>query len=250
MNTPLPNQPLKIDARLTRISRFFEENPPRSLTEAERRAMNWALTDSAPLEQLHYQYISKGVSHGFQLARLIESDSNAKRAVIDAASCVFVGPGFGEEVDLIEDLRKNTSRLWAVEVNENAHPVLRYERNYLQIVKTVNELPSLSGPVVFVGVHVLRQPLLASDFLMSAFARVLLRVAPDGFTFLSTLPNCYGVESKFKSMANSDNLFPDRIDADELLAATLRDLGANVEIRTDIFCGIRSARLATIKVQS
>jgi hypothetical protein len=249
MNTHL-SEPLKIDPRLTRISRYFDEHPPRSLTEVERSSMNWARTDSAPLEQLFYQYLTKGVRHGFQLARLLESNSNAKRAVIDAASCVVVGPGFGDEVDLIEDLGIRNSQMWAVEINENAHPVLRFERDFLRIVNTVDALPVLAGPVVFFGVHVLRQPLLANDQLMSDFAKSLLRVAPDGFTFLSTLPNSYGVESKFRSNAKSETLFPDRIDADDLLAESLCELGVIVDIQTDIFCGIHSARLTTIRVYS
>jgi hypothetical protein len=118
----------------------------------------------------------------------------------------------------------------------------------LRIVRDVSGLPVLAGPVIFVAVHVLRQPSLADDEAMRAFAAQLLRVAPSGFTLLSTLPNSYQVDSKF---AQAPAQFcHGGIDADDLLCKWLRELGADAKITMGRSNCLPRARLAKIEVLS
>lgn len=233
----------KIETK-SRISRFFELNPQPPLNSRALRNVHWARTDSMSLAELYCQYFEKRVTHADHLADLLAQSARARELVGNAQSVVVIGPGFGEEIDQLEGLYEGP--VWAVEINKNAWPVLGFEREGLGIVDSVDALPSLSGPVVFVGVHVLRQPLLASDFLMSEFAKVLLRVAPDGFSFLSTLPNSYVVESKFAKTTSS--FFRCGIDCDDLLVESLRELGADVTVKMGFSNCSPRARLALIEV--
>lgn len=230
--------------RKSRISRFFELNPQPPLNSHAQRHVHWARTDSLSLAELYSQYVQKSVTHGHHLADLLAQSARARELVGNAQSVVVIGPGFGEEIDHIEALFEGP--VWAAEINKNAWPVLGFERDALRIVDSVDALPSLAGPVVFIGVHVLRQRLLASDELMSEFAKTLVRVAPDGFSFLSTLPNCYVVESKFAKTTSS--FFRCGIDCDDLLVESLRELGADVTVKMGFSNCSPRARLALIEV--
>jgi hypothetical protein len=233
----------KIETK-SRIGRFFELNPQPPLNSRALRNVHWARTDSLTLAELFWQYVEKGVTHSHHLADLLAQSARARELVSTAQSVVVIGPGFGEEIDQLEGLYEGP--VWAAEINKNAWPVLGFEREGLRIVDSVDALPSLSGPVAFVGVHVLRQPSLATDAAMRAFAAELLRAAPGGFSLLSTLPNCYTVPSKFAKTTSS--FFECGVDCDELLVESLRELGAAVTISMGISNCTPRARLALIEV--
>ena len=227
-----------------RISRYFELNPPHPLNSHAQRKMHWARTDAASIAELFDQYINRGVTHGYHLADLLAQSAQARDLVQSAGSVVVIGPGFGEEIDQIEGLHQGP--VWAVEMNKNAWPVLKYERENLHVISDVSSLPEFNEAVVFVCVHLLRQPSLATDDAMRAFGAELLRAAPSGFSLLSTLPNCYFVESKFAKTTSS--FFRCGIDCDELLVESLRELGAAVTISMGTSNCTPRARLALIEV--
>lgn len=230
----------------TRISRFFDLNPPPTLNSHAQRKMHWARTEAASIAELFDQYVTKGVTHAHHLDDLLSQSPRARDLVRNAQSVVVIGPGFGEEIDHIEALHQGP--VWAVERNENAWPVLGFERENLHVISDVNSLPEFNDAVVFVCVHLLRQPSLATDAAMRAFAAHLLRAAPNGFSLLSTLPNCYTVPSKFAKTTSS--FFECGIDCDELLVESLRELGAAVTVSMGISNCTPRARLALIEVSA
>ena len=227
-----------------RKDRFCEANPPKPLNFSQAKAMSWARTDSATFDELWWQYEMQGVKHAHHLGDIFYQSEHSRDLVREALSVVILGPGFGDEVDIIEELRGG--RIWAVEPNENAWLLLGFERPNLHIVSDVKNLPVLAGPVIFVAVHVLRQPSLADDEAMRAFAAELLRVAPSGFAMLATLPNCYYVDSKFGKVASQN--CHGGIDADDLLCEWLRELGADAKITMGRSNCLPRARLAKIEV--
>ena len=228
----------------TRISRYFELNPPHPLNSHAQRQMHWARTEAASIAELVDQYVTKNVTHAHHLSDLLTQSARARDLVQSAGSVVVVGPGFGEEIDHIEGLHQGP--VWAVERNENAWPVLGFERENLHVISDVSWLPEFNDEVVFVCVHLLRQPSLATDAAMRAFAVELLRAAPGGFSLLSTLPNCYSVPSKFAKKTSS--FFECGIDCADLLVESLRELGAAVTISMGISNCTPRARLALIEV--
>jgi hypothetical protein len=230
--------------RKSRISRFFKLNPQPPLNSHAQRHVHWARTDSLSLAELFWQYIEKGVTHAHHLADLLAQSARARDLVANAQNVVVIGPGFGEEIDSLETLHDGP--VWAVEPNKNAWPVLGFERENLKITPDMNSLPKFEGAVLFTAVHVLRQPSLATDAAMRAFAVELLRAAPGGFSLLSTLPNCYTVPSKFAKKTSS--FFECGIDCDDLLVESLRELGAAVTISMGISNCTPRARLALIEV--
>jgi hypothetical protein len=232
--------------RKSRIGRFFDLNPQLPMNSHAQRHVHWARTDSLSLAGLYDQYEARGVTHAHHLSDLLTQSARARDLVQSAGSVVVVGPGFGEEIDHIEGLHRGP--VWAVERNENAWPVLGFERENLHIISDVSSLPEFNDAVVFVCVHLLRQPSLATDAAMRAFAAELLRAAPSGFVLLSTLPNCYTVPSKFAKTTSS--FFECGIDCDELLVESLRELGAAVTISMGISNCTPRARLALIEVSA
>ena len=210
-----------------RIADYFDHHPQAHLTWPQRSAMGWMRTDSASLPELYHQYVERKVMHDHQFADFLAQSPTARDLIRNAESVVPIGPGFGAEIDEIKNLRDGP--ICAVERNKNAWPVLTWQRDYLKAVGDISEIQGLEGFVVFTAVHVLRQPSLADDQKMRAFALELLRVAPNGFTLLSTLPCGYKVDSKFAP--RGDSILRGGIDCDRLLFETLCDLGANAKIR-------------------
>jgi hypothetical protein len=246
MTTIEKHQKIEKPSPHERIERYFEVHPPVPLNFHAKKLMHWGRTDVATLDALWHQYVEKGVTHSHHLADLFNQSMRARDLVREANSVAIFGPGFGDEIDIIQEMRQG--EIWAIEPNHNAWPVLGFERDNLQIVSNVSALPILQGPVIFVAVHVLRQPSLADDEAMRAFAAQLLRVAPSGFTLLSTLPNSYQVDSKF---AQAPAQFcHGGIDADDLLCAWLRELGADAKITMGRSNCLPRARLAKIEVLS
>ncbi len=209
-----------------RIAEFFDVHPPEQLTWQQQKAMDWLRTDSASLAELHHQYVTRMISHDHQFAELLHQSPTARNMIRNAQSVVPIGPGFGAEIDELENLRDGL--ICAVEKNENAWPVLTWKRPWLKAVADISDLPVFEGLVVFTAVHVLRQPSLADDQKMRAFALQLLRVAPDGFTLLSTLPCGYKIDSKFAP--RGDSFLRGGIECDFLLFETLREIGADAKI--------------------
>jgi len=236
------------DNRKTRLARYFEAHPPRTLSFREMKAVTWCATDSLDEASLHYQYVQKRTTHAFQFERLLNAYPVARERLRDAYQVVVVGPGFGDEIDIVEDVREGRhDTISAVEINRAAWGALGFERPYLRIRQNVVEVPVIQGPVAFIAVHVLRQRSLASDDGMNSLATEILRIAPQGSTVLSTLPRCYDVlQTRFAPTSESLN---DRrgVDADELLVRFL-------ETRTEVEFSVQSSeypmssRLAMITI--
>jgi len=229
-----------------RIADFFDVHPQVPLTWHQQEAMGWMRTDSASLPELHHQYVTRMISHDHQFADLLAQSPTAREMIRNAESVVPIGPGFGAEIDEIKNLRDGP--ILAVEKNKNAWPVLTWKRDWLKAVADISEVQVFEGPVVFTAVHVLRQPSLADDQKMRAFALELLRVAPNGFTLLSTLPYGYTIDSKFAP--RGDSILRMGIDCDRLLFETLCELGANTKITTAFSKTGMRAQFAKIEVAS
>jgi hypothetical protein len=215
--------------------------------------VRWSVTDSLDVAGLHHQYVTKRTTHAFQLCRLLEAIPAAIAALRSADHIVVVGPGFGEEVDIIEDAiagrvsQNRQAMISAVEINKAAWGPLGFERPYLEIRQHMNDVPAIKGSVVFVAVHVLRQPSLASDCAMAAFADQLLRIAPDGATALSTLPHCYYVYDTRFAPPPITPFSRSGVDADCLLVHHLEGK-RTVSISVESSDRPQSSRLAMISI--
>ena len=227
-----------------RIFEYFEENPPGFLNFRQEKQMGWHRTEVATIDELHFQYVHQQVMHWHHLDDILTQSQHARELVSEAQVAVAIGCGFGAEIDALAALRDGP--IWAVEKNSNAWPVLSFKRDWLQTVADVSDLPVFEGAVVFTAVHLLRQPSLANDDSMRTFAAELLRLAPNGFAMLATLPNCYQVDSKFGKPASKN--CHGGIDADDLLVEWLRELGADAKITMGWSNCIPRARLAKIEV--
>lgn len=216
-----------------RIDRFFDKNPVRYLRYPEQRAMNWARTDCASLAELHFQYVQRHISHWIQLSRLLEFNPEAGEVIHGTENFVFIGPGFGVEIDVLRRQLKNPfrSNLIAVERNPNAHPVLAFENDALTIKRDISDVSELSGTTCFIGVHLLAQPSLSNDSAMGQFTDELLRVAPTGFSFLSTLPLSWRTPTSLASVSNGFN--SGRMPSDEILVAHLRERCSKVTMNIE-----------------
>jgi hypothetical protein len=225
---------------------YFEENPPKLLNFRQAKEMGWHRTAVATIDELYFQYVQQQVVHSHHLDDILNQSRHARQLVSEAQVAVAIGCGFGAEIDALAALRNGP--IWAVEKNTNAWPVLNYRRDWLTTVGDLSDLPVFEGAVVFTAVHVLRQPSLADDDSMRTFAIELLRVAPHGFSMLSTLPNSYQVDSKFAQ--RKIGTLGGGIDADDLLCESLREIGANATITLGGSNCLPRARLAKIEVVS
>lgn len=204
------------------------------------KAARWDTTDSDDLAKLHHGYVVNQRCHAEQLGIFMSEHPGAADLVRKAELLVPIGPGFGEEIRYLTD--DSLADIIAVEINRNAHGPLSFERPWLRVVEHIDDVPTQSGRVVFTTNFVLAQPSLSSDEAMQKFAASLVRIAPEGFTIFSVLPNSpYLIKSRF---APADGLY-----GDDLLVEHLRQIGCVVTIDRKLGSGSPFTRLALIEVK-